>query len=60
MSDSKRWQGGEKIIRPRIEDVISDPEDPFYIPTPIEYEKQKEAEKKKEKEQNPENKISHA
>ncbi|HRY36723.1 MAG TPA: hypothetical protein P5230_02480 [Candidatus Magasanikbacteria bacterium] len=54
MSESRRWQGGDRVIKPRVEEeTISDPEDPFYIPTPAEFEEKKkkeEDEKNKKKE----------
>ncbi len=54
MSDSKRWRGGEREIKPRVEEDFLDPDDPNYIPTPAEYEVMKknkeEAEKDAEKE----------
>ncbi len=59
MSDSKRWRGGEKEIRPRVEEDFLDPDDPNYIPTPAEYEAMKKKQQE-EKEKKDEEKASNA
>lgn len=56
MSDSKRWRGGEREIKPRVEENFLDPDDPNYIPTPAEYEVMK----KKNKEEAEKEKVSNA
>ncbi len=51
MSNTKKWKGGDREVKPEVIDSLRNPEDPNYILTDAEFQKQGE-----EKKQNTENK----